>query len=254
MVAYSGSRVRGSHSVATWRVPRSRGALSGLLLVLLGAWGGLVPFIGPHFGYAYTPDATWTMTWGRLWLDVVPGVVALLSGLVLLISASRVAGLWAGWLAAMAGAWFAVGPILSRLWSGGQSQAGTPVATDTLHSVVIEIGFYTGLGVVIVFLAAAALGRFSVVGVRDAKVAEAAMAADTAVAPDAETVPPALAEQETTTLPVQEHREPQHEERIEAANREQRTAAVRERRETRRERRHAEREDEQTETTGTDEV
>jgi hypothetical protein len=31
------------------RVPRSRGVLSGLLLVLLGAWGALVPFVGPDF-------------------------------------------------------------------------------------------------------------------------------------------------------------------------------------------------------------
>ena len=29
------------------RVPRSRGALSGVLLVLLGLWGGLIAFVGP---------------------------------------------------------------------------------------------------------------------------------------------------------------------------------------------------------------
>jgi hypothetical protein len=39
------------------RIPRSRGALSGVLLILLGAWGGLIPFIGPYFHYAYTPPA-----------------------------------------------------------------------------------------------------------------------------------------------------------------------------------------------------
>lgn len=200
MVAYSGSRVRGSHSVATWRVPRTRGAFSGLLLVLLGAWGGLVPFVGPHFGYAYTPDATWTMTTGRLWLNVLPGAVALLSGLILMISANRAVGLWVGWLAAMAGAWFAVGPIISRLWNAGQPQTGTPVANDTLHSVVVEIGFYTGLGVVIVFLAAAALGRFSVIGLREAQIAEPVVV-DEPVTDG--TMPPSLAEQETTTMPVQ---------------------------------------------------
>src|SRR5260370_1022494 len=37
------------------RILRSRGAASGVLLMLLGAWGALVPFIGPYFGYAYTP-------------------------------------------------------------------------------------------------------------------------------------------------------------------------------------------------------
>jgi hypothetical protein len=38
------------------RVRRSRGVLSGLLLVLLGIWGALIPFIGPYFHYAFTPD------------------------------------------------------------------------------------------------------------------------------------------------------------------------------------------------------
>jgi len=36
------------------RIPRSRGALSGVLLVLLGTWGGLIAFVGPYFHYAYT--------------------------------------------------------------------------------------------------------------------------------------------------------------------------------------------------------
>jgi len=39
--------------------------MTGLLLVLLGAWGGLIAFIGPYFHYAYTPDSAWTYTSGR---------------------------------------------------------------------------------------------------------------------------------------------------------------------------------------------
>ena len=50
------------------RVPRSRGALSGALLVLLGIWGGLIAFVGPYFHYAYTPATAWTYTNGRLWV------------------------------------------------------------------------------------------------------------------------------------------------------------------------------------------
>jgi hypothetical protein len=163
MVTVSGDRLRSD--VATWRVPRTRGVTSGLLVLLLGAWGALVPFIGPHFGYAYTPDATWTMTTGRLWLEVVPGAVAALGGLVLIGSARRGVGVWAGWLAALAGAWFAVGPIVSMLWTAdGRPQTGAPVGSTTLQAVVEQLGFFTGLGVVIVFLAATAIGRFSVAG------------------------------------------------------------------------------------------
>lgn len=58
-------------SISRPRIAASRGMLSGGLLVLLGIWGGLVPFWGPQFDYAYTPDTTWTWTWGRLWLEVL---------------------------------------------------------------------------------------------------------------------------------------------------------------------------------------
>jgi hypothetical protein len=54
------------------RIPRSRGALSGVLLVLLGAWGGLIPFVGPYFHYAYAPSSAWSYNSGRLWLEIVP--------------------------------------------------------------------------------------------------------------------------------------------------------------------------------------
>ncbi|HEX5401010.1 MAG TPA: hypothetical protein VFX16_01765 [Pseudonocardiaceae bacterium] len=173
MATVNGTRVSERHSISTWRVPRTRGAASGVLVLLLGAWGALVPFIGPRFGYAYTPNAVWTMTQGRLWLEVIPGAVAVLGGLILIGSASRAIGLWAGWMTALAGAWFAVGPIISKLWTAdGQPQTGTPVGSTPTQQVIEQIGFFTGLGVVIVFLAAAALGRFSVVGVRDGRVVE----------------------------------------------------------------------------------
>ena len=52
-------------------MPRSRGAASGLLIVLLGIWGGLIPFVGPSFDYSFTPDASWHWTTGRLKSRVV---------------------------------------------------------------------------------------------------------------------------------------------------------------------------------------
>src|ERR1700689_309522 len=64
------------------RVPRSRGGVSGALLILIGAWGGLAPFVGPYFRFAYTPDKAWAYTSGRLWLSIVPGAAALLGGLL----------------------------------------------------------------------------------------------------------------------------------------------------------------------------
>jgi hypothetical protein len=161
----------------TLRVRRSRGALSGSLLVLLGIWGALIPFVGPYFHYAYTPDHAWQLTSERMWLDVLPGVVTLAGGLVVLLSRFRPAVVFASWLAALAGAWFAVGDLIARHWAGLPAP-GTPVGGATRQALE-QLGFFTGLGVVIVFVAALALGRFTVVAVTDAAARSAAPAAAT---------------------------------------------------------------------------
>jgi len=153
------------------RVPRSRGALTGALLVLLGIWGGLIAFVGPYFHYAYTPDKAWTYTTGRLWLEILPGAAVVLGGLIVGGSASRPVAIFGAWLAALSGAWFVLGGLLSTLWTIG-GNAGHPVGNN-LHRVTEQIGFFTGLGVVIVFLAAVALGRFTVIGHRERLAAEA---------------------------------------------------------------------------------
>ena len=163
-------------------VPRSRGALSGTLLVLLGAWGALIPFVGPYFRYAYTPDAAWRYTSGRLWLEILPGAATVLGGLIVLMSRSRPAAVAGAWLAALSGAWFAAGAILSPLWTTGSgAAAGRPVGA-TATRVLEQVGFFTGLGLVIVFLAAMALGRFTVVGVRETRRAQRAAEAEQAAA------------------------------------------------------------------------
>jgi hypothetical protein len=154
------------------RVRRSRGVLSGLLLVLLGAWGALVPFVGPYFHYAYTPDKAWAYTTGRIWLDVLPGAATLLGGLIVLASASRPMAHFGAWLAALSGAWFVLGGVVGPTWIGMQMTTGSPVGSSATRAGEL-IGFYTGLGVVIVLLAAMALGRFSVISVRDARRATA---------------------------------------------------------------------------------
>lgn len=154
------------------RVPRSRGGLSGLLLVLLGVWGGLVPFVGPHFRYSYTPGVTWSYSSGRLWLEVLPAAATVLGGLIVLASRVRPVAVLGAWLAVLSGAWFAVGNVLSVLWmKDGVNAAGVPLGS-TVSRVTEQIGYFTGLGVVIVFLAALALGRFTVVGVRETRQVE----------------------------------------------------------------------------------
>src|ERR1700758_5722886 len=99
-----------ARNMQTRRLPRSTGALSGLLVILLGIWGGLIPFVGPYFHYAFGSYRTWHYTSERLWLCIVPGAVAVIGGLLLLRSSRRSSGLLGGWLGIAAGAGVGVGP------------------------------------------------------------------------------------------------------------------------------------------------
>ncbi|HEY3734239.1 MAG TPA: hypothetical protein VGL63_10020 [Streptosporangiaceae bacterium] len=151
--------------------------MSGFLLILLGAWGALIPFIGPYFHYAYTPTTGWTYTTGRLWLEILPGAGALLGGLIVLVASMRPMAVFGAWLAAMSGAWFVVGRPLSTLWTAHGAQAAGVAVGSTLTRAVEDVGFFTGLGAAIIFLAAMALGRFTVIGARETALAAEAEAA-----------------------------------------------------------------------------
>ena len=59
------------------RIRRTHGIFGGLLVALLGIWGGIIPFVGPYFNYAYTPATAWTYNTGRLYLEILPGAGAL---------------------------------------------------------------------------------------------------------------------------------------------------------------------------------
>ena len=161
------------------RIPRSRGGVTGVLLIILGAWGGLVPFVGPYFHYAYTPDKSWAYTSGRLYLSIVPGAAAVLGGLLAVLATHRAVGLLGGLLAALGGGWFILGsPIIALAVKSGSISPGSPLtgpvgSLSSATRVFLEsLGFFTGTGALIVFLGALALGRFSVVAVRDAALVE----------------------------------------------------------------------------------
>ena len=84
---------------------------------LLGIWGALVPFVGPYFHYAYTPDKAWTYNHGRLLLEVLPGAAAFLGGVLLVYAMSRHLALFGALLGVLSGAWFALGNVVAPLWT-----------------------------------------------------------------------------------------------------------------------------------------
>lgn len=151
-------------------IPRSRGAASGLLLVVLGLWGAVAPFLGPQIGFAYDDSQAWTAARG--WLEVLPGALTVVGGVLLLTTRNRVTALLGGWLAVAAGAWFIVG----RAAAGplGLGSISAPTAGSDTQRLWLELAYFHGLGALIVFLAAVALGRLSVRTVRDVDYAQRA--------------------------------------------------------------------------------
>lgn len=162
---------------------RTTGALSGLLIAVLGIWGALVPLLGPYFSYSFGPGETWHFTTDRLWLDILPGAVALLGGLLLIAASTRSRGVIGGWLAVLAGAWFVVGPAVSLTWERGDGPIGRPLFGSTRQALEL-LGYFYGLGALIVGLGAFAIGRFGLPArVLAEKPAARAPAPETAVAP-----------------------------------------------------------------------
>lgn len=168
MATHEARRATTDTTPSRMAMARSRGAVAGPLLMLLGAWGALVPFFGHSFNYGFTPDNTWTWTSARGWMEVAPGGGAFVGGAIITYSAHRAMAMLGGWLAAASGAWFVLGATFAPWWNAGF--LGTPVG-DTTHTILERIGMFTGLGVLIALIAGMAIGRVSVVGVRDVAVA-----------------------------------------------------------------------------------
>jgi hypothetical protein len=143
---------------ATPTIRKSRSIVMGVLLILLGVWGGLAPFVGPYFHYAYTPDTTWHYTHARLWLEVLPAGVTVVGGLLVLVSPGRLLAVCGAILAVLAGGWFVIGTVVNAIWHR-LGTPGVPVGTSPTRIVLEQLGLFTGLGVVIVLCAAVALGR-----------------------------------------------------------------------------------------------
>ena len=62
-------------------------------------------------------------------------------------------------LAAAAGAWFTLGTVFSPLWNNNLPMGGQPASLTVVMRIAEQVGFFTGLGVVIAAIASFAFGR-----------------------------------------------------------------------------------------------
>jgi hypothetical protein len=177
------------------RIPRRRGAVTGLLLVILGLWAALIPFVGPYFNYQIGTTSTWDWSMDRLWLSVLPGAAAALGGLIMLYSTRRSTASFGGLLALAGGLWLVGGPTVSMLWNDGTSATGAAIG-DNGTRVLELLGFFYGAGALITLFSAYGLGFLAALPVVDEAVrTREAAPAPAPARPATETAPVAAANQ-----------------------------------------------------------
>jgi hypothetical protein len=98
------------------------------------------------------------MTPGRFWLSLLPGLVAILGGLMIMQSSNRATATLGAQLALAAGIWLVIGRELSQLWT--TTWAEPPTGGKDKQAVEL-LTYFSGAGVLITALAGITLGRVS---------------------------------------------------------------------------------------------
>jgi hypothetical protein len=120
----------------------------GLLILLLGAWVIVAALIGPLFNFGFFNDDSWNFSTKQWELQLIPGIVAVVGGLLLMTPSSGGGSLGA-LLALLAGAWLVVGQVVYPLWSSGDVHTFGSEGMKTLRWV----GHFFGPGGLILYFA-----------------------------------------------------------------------------------------------------
>ncbi len=131
---------------------------AGVVAVLVSAWGGIVPFVGPLFNYSGDGAGAWNWNLAHAVLALAPGVLGVLLGLFVIaesrgvvVGRGRLSLATAGTLLMVCGAWFAVGPLAWPVISNGGSYF---VASTHLRVLAYEVGYSIGTGLILVICGA----------------------------------------------------------------------------------------------------
>src|ERR687886_2523057 len=128
----------------------------GLLIALLGAWVIVAALIGPMFNFGFFNDHSWNWSTKQWELQLIPGAVAVLGGL-LLMAPSAGSGSLGALLAFAAGGWLVVSPVLYPLWSSGNVHTFGTEGMKALR----WIGHFYGPGGLILYFSGVGHGLLS---------------------------------------------------------------------------------------------
>ncbi len=133
----------------------------GVLTLLVSAWGGIIPYLGPSFGYDAQGVGAWSWSAEHSVLALAPGALGVLLGLAMLGETAEVASgrgrvslATTGLFALICGAWFVIGPFAWPVISGS---GPVFVSASSLRELEDLVGYSLGPGAIL-----AACGAFAV--------------------------------------------------------------------------------------------
>ncbi len=135
--------------------------LTGLLILCVAAWGGVVALVGPTFNFETrgTPEA-WVLSENHLTLSLAPALAGVVGGLALLLAGRVALARLGAAVAAIGGIWFVLAPALERLWSPHSPGISGVIGVSSSATIraLESIGYVYGTGVVLALLGGFALG------------------------------------------------------------------------------------------------
>ncbi len=128
-----------------------------IVIVLVAVWGALVPFVGPSFDYGMGDVPAWTWTERRLTGHLLPGLAAILGGVMMVGSRAQAWRRLGAGVALVGGAWFIIGPVLRPAWAG-RGDGMMMMGNSVWRQIFVTLGYHSGTGLVIAALSAYGLG------------------------------------------------------------------------------------------------
>lgn len=137
-----------------------RSALAGMLVMLVGAWGGAAAYFGPKIGIGPLGDTAWRWSTAHTVLSLAPGAAAVVGGLLILFGARLLAGgiqRLGGLLAFGAGGWFVLGAAVYPVFYGTAAPGYLQTGRGPLMNLASVAAYGPGVGIALCALSGMAM-------------------------------------------------------------------------------------------------
>jgi hypothetical protein len=131
------------------------------LAVLVSAWAGIVPYLGPTFGFSADGTSSWTWDSAHTYGALVPGAVGVIFSVLVLAGARRPLGTQsagtlasAGFVVFLCGAWLTVVPVVWPVIMSPYFHSPSPSMT-----LAHWLGYASGPGLLLAAFGAYVMGR-----------------------------------------------------------------------------------------------